>query len=172
VRIIQSRWRGIADASDLAQLALEELLAALPTFRFASRFSTWAFTVIVRRVARAQRGERAAKRAAIVEPLTEQLAIGKGLVAPMEVEATAEARVLAALSAEVLARRADERLARIFHLWAVEDKRLAQIGHAMGLSSARVSTLVEQARTILRDDPAIRAWLDTPDDTPGDHSST
>lgn len=165
VRIAQQHAYGMADdplgdADDLAQLALEELVHALPSYRYASRFSTWAYTIITRRVQRYVRDSRAAKRAGRPASLDEHGEAGQLAIAPTTVEAPAEASALLDLVVDLLGREADERLARIFYLWVVEEQRLAQIGQHVHLSTGRVSTLIERARQILQHNPAILAWTD------------
>jgi RNA polymerase sigma factor (sigma-70 family) len=165
VRIAQRHAFGaaddpLADGDDLAQLALQELAHALPSYRYASRFSTWAYTVIARRVQRYVRDSRASKRAGRPTSLDDQriasrLAIDAGIV-----EAPAEANALLDLILDVLSREADQRLARIFYLWVVEEKRLIQIGQRVHLSPGRISILIEQAYQILQRSPAILAWVD------------
>lgn len=164
LRIVQRHAANLAadvhvDVHDLAQLALEEIARALPDYRYACRFSTWAYAVVVRRVQRYARDSRAAKRAARPESLDEQhdaVAVVDGSVA---VEAAAEAQALRDLVQQVLVARADARLATIFALWAVDDLRLNEIGRQVRLSAPRVSVLLEQARQLLRHDPAILDWI-------------
>jgi RNA polymerase sigma factor (sigma-70 family) len=167
VRIAQHHAFGAADdplvdANDLAQLALEELAHALPSFRHASRFSTWAYTVIARRVQRYVRDSRAAKRAGRPTSLDDQSVASHVIIEAATVEAPAEANALLDLIMDVLSREADERLARIFYLWAVDDQRLAQIGQQLHLSTGRISVLIEQAQQILLHSPAMLDWIDQP----------
>src|SRR5262245_2403711 len=57
------------DFEDLVQIALEELNEAIATYRFNSRFSTWAYTVVVRAAQHVIRERRAAKRSGTLIPL-------------------------------------------------------------------------------------------------------
>jgi RNA polymerase sigma factor (sigma-70 family) len=167
VRIAQHHAFGAADdplvdADDLAQLALEELAHALPSYRYASRFSTWAYTVIARRVQRYVRDSRAAKRAGRPASLDDQSTAIQLAIDPATIEAPAEASALLEVIMDVLSREADDRLAQIFYLWVVEERRLVQIGQQVHLSTGRVSILIGQAHQILQHNPAILAWIDQP----------
>lgn len=159
------RQKGIAwsadiatDGDDLAQVALTQLASALPSFRYASRFSTWAYSVIIHSVRRHLRDQNALKRSG--RPLSldqhpEIVALPSPVGRP---EGAAETSVLAALIDEVLAGQPDQRLAQIFKLWAIEDLRPAQIGRRVHLSASRVRVVLAQARNLLRRQPAIQAW--------------
>jgi len=147
------------DVHDLAQLALEEIMQALHSYRYASRFSTWAYAVISRRVQRHIRDSRAAKRAVRPESLDLHDQAGPMFAERVSIDAPVEAGTLLELVLSVLTRRADERQAQIFYLWAVEEQRLAQIGQQVQLSASRVSILIEQARQTLRSAPELLAWI-------------
>jgi RNA polymerase sigma factor (sigma-70 family) len=167
VRIAQRHAFGAAgdplvDASDLAQLALEELAQALPTYQYGSRFSTWAYTVIARRVQRYVRDSRAAKRAGRPSSLDDQRVAGGLIVDSAAVEAPVEASALIELIMDVLTQEANQRLAQIFYLWAVQEQRLVQIGQQLHLSTGRVSVLIEQAHQILLHYPDILDWIEQP----------
>ncbi len=58
----------------------------------------------------------------------------------------------------ILAEQPDQRLGHLFYLWAVEDRRSAEIGALVHLHPSRVRALLQQIRLLLRDHPAIRAW--------------
>jgi RNA polymerase sigma factor (sigma-70 family) len=165
VRIAQRHAFGaaddpLADGDDLAQLALQELANALPSYRYASRFSTWAYTVIARRVQRYVRDSRASKRAGRPTSLDDQSITSHLAIDATIVEAPAEAIALLDLILDVLSQQADQRLARIFYLWVVEEQRLVRIGQQVHLSPGRISTLIEQAYQILQRSPVILAWVD------------
>jgi RNA polymerase sigma factor (sigma-70 family) len=167
IRIAQRHAFGAAndplvDTDDLAQLAVEELAQALPSYRYASRFSTWAYTVITRRVQRYVRDSRAAKRAGRPVSLDAPGEVGQLAIDPAAIEAPAEAHMLLELMLDVLGREADTRLAHIFYLWVVEEQRLVQIGQQLQLSTGRVSTLIAHACQILQRHPALLAWIDQP----------
>jgi RNA polymerase sigma factor (sigma-70 family) len=164
LRIIQRA--GYTDAShplmnldDLAQSALEELVQALPEYAYRSRFSTWAYPIIVRAARHAWVHLRAAKRSGPTVALNEEIAeAGPTLSEREHPEQVASANELAALVQSVLVARKDERLALIFRLWAEEDRRLVDIASIVGLDASRVSVLLKQARLLLQENPSIRAW--------------
>jgi RNA polymerase sigma-70 factor (ECF subfamily) len=149
------------DSEDLAQIAQMELIRSLASFRYNSRFSTWAYQVVVRGVQRHLRNARAQKRAARPESLDQ-------LPADIEIKqdnlenpiTLAEAHTLAEQIAAILTDYADQRLAQIFQLWANADLSAEEIGRRVKLSPSRVRTLLAQAREHLRQHPQIRAWLD------------
>src|SRR5206468_757811 len=78
---------------------------------------------------------------------------------PMPDEAALDGS-FAALWRQVLARHPDHRLVSIFQLWAYEERTLRVIGEQLNLSTARVHTLLGQAIALLRDETAIRDWLE------------
>jgi RNA polymerase sigma factor (sigma-70 family) len=168
IRILRHQGLGapgdaLTDTQDLAQTALEELVRALPSYRYASRFSTWAYTVISRSAQRYLRDRYAAKRSSKSESLEWQHELELALGAADSPEAQSEARALSGLIAALLDSHGDRRMAEMFRLWAIEDQRLADIARRMRLSPARVSVMIEQICQLLRQDPAILAWLgDTP----------
>ncbi|MCG8352901.1 MAG: sigma-70 family RNA polymerase sigma factor [Chloroflexales bacterium] len=149
------------DAEDLAQIAQMELIRSLASFRYSSRFSTWAYQVIVRSVQRHLRNAKAQKRAARPESLDQ-------LPADIDIEQAndenpttlAEVHTLAAQIEAILTDYAGQRLARIFQLWASADLSAEEIGRRVKLSPSRVRTLLAQAREHLRQHPQIRAWLE------------
>jgi RNA polymerase sigma factor (sigma-70 family) len=134
VRIAQHHAFGatddpLVDANDLAQLALEELAHALPSYRYASLFSTWAYTVIARRIQRYVRDSRAAKRAGRPASLDDQSVASRLMSDPATVEAPAEANALLDLMMDVLSREADERLARIFSYGSLKSNDLYRLAN-------------------------------------------
>ncbi|MFL5804717.1 MAG: sigma-70 family RNA polymerase sigma factor [Roseiflexaceae bacterium] len=149
----------LADTQDLAQTALEELVRALPSYRYASRFSTWAYTVISRSAQRYLRDRKAAKRSGKHESLEWQHELELALGAADSPEAQSEAHALSGLIDALLTNHSDWRLAEMFRLWVIEDQRLADIARRMRLSPARVSVMMEQVCQLLRRDPAILAWI-------------
>ena len=163
LRILQRQGLWSADAlaeiEDLAQIALEELAHALPSFRYASRFSTWAYAVISRRAQRYLRERGAAKRSGPTESLDQREEWDELARDDEGPETQAEAGALAALIDSILAEQPDPRLALIFHLWASQDQRLVDIGRRVGLSPSRVSVLIEQTCRALRENPRVLAWL-------------
>jgi RNA polymerase sigma factor (sigma-70 family) len=152
------------DGEDLAQIARIELVRAIASFHYASRFSTWAHQVIVRSVQRAIRDRQALKRAIRPASLDQLPHVDASIGDAEHPESAAAARVLAERIAAVLEEQADQRLARIFHLWAVADLRVEEIGKIVHLHPSRVRALLLQARQILRDAPEIQSWREDIDD--------
>lgn len=168
---VQIAWQqlgGSADdpvhsAADLAQLALEELAQSLADYHYASSFATWAYIVIARRVRRALRDAQTARRSGTVASLDALQDNAPTLSAADAVEAPVDAGALLDLAITILQQEPDQRLAAIFQLWASEDRRLVEIGQQLHLSTGRVSILLERARLLLQQHPAMLAWLDLPD---------
>lgn len=150
---------GASDLEDLAQIACLELARSLREYRYESRFSSWAFQVIVRSVRNELRARRAQKRFGQTAYLEDSGALELALAEDEHPESVAAARLLSTLAQSVLASQPDARLARIFQLWALEDRRVAEIGAQVGLSPARVRVLLGQIVELLRRDVQIRAWL-------------
>lgn len=152
------------DSEDLAQVARAELSRALGSYRYRSRFSSWAYSVVVRCAQRQMRAARAARRSAAPGSLD---ALEEG-AAPADPrprhEERAHGRLLAERVAAALAAHPDRRLAPIFQLWAVEERTSAEIGAIVRLHESRVRALLKQARELLRADPAIRGWADGHED--------
>ena len=148
------------DLDDLTQMALDEVMKALASFRFESRFSTWSYTVVVRRGRRYLRDLSAAKRSTNQVSLDHHSAAGAAIPAAAHPEVAVVGRALAELVDSVLTEVGGMRLAHIFRLWAQEDMRLVDIGHRVGLSTSRVSVLLDQARQILQHHHEIRSWRD------------
>ncbi len=149
----------MVDGDDLAQVALEALIRALPSFHYASRFSTWAYAVVGRSIQRYLRDLHASKRHRQVESLELYHELNDIPAADVQPEAHSEASALAALIEHVLAEHTDARLAYIFQLSTRDELRLAQIGQLVHLSPSRVSIVLAQARELLRQSPELRAWL-------------
>ncbi len=174
VRIV--RHTGFADADnpllaaeDLAQIALEQLIRSLPNYSYRSRFTTWAYPIIVRAAQRQWEALQSAKRrgaAVSLQSLTTESEPESGTIDHPEI--LAQARALAELAQQVLADSKDTRLAYIFELWALHDQRLQDIAHAIGLNSSRISVLLKEARSLLQANQSIRAWADTPTDDDGE----
>lgn len=150
---------GALDFEDLAQVARVGLLQALPEFRYASRFSTWAYSVVARSARNELRARQAKKRLAAIESF-DQLAEQPALAVDQapHPEATAQSRLLGELIERVLGEQRDRRMLPIFRLWAERDQRVADIGEAVGLSEARVRVLIGQIVALLQHDPRVRAW--------------
>lgn len=146
------------DLDDLAQIALLELARSLPSYRYASRFSTWAYQVITRGVQRHLRDLSAQKRAGEIDrgvnPLALAVPVGKRELP----ESLARDRALAALVDSELKAAMGARNAEVFRLWARDDLSAEMIGRKVGLSVARVHAIIAQARTYLRGQATIRHW--------------
>jgi len=159
---------GAVECDDLAQIAWAELSRALPSFQYASRFSTWAHQVVIRSVQRHLRDSRAKKRAG------RPLSLDQTPDPPVPIserdhpEAQADASVLRALVDDVLCRHPDRRLALIFKLRQDDDQSIAKIGRHVRLSPQRVRALLTLIYELLRNDPSLRAWLADEDDQPGE----
>lgn len=166
------RHTGLADSTgplsspeDLSQIALEEVLKALPSYAYRSRFTTWAYPVIVRAVQRQCSSHRAAKRSGPTLSLDAALsATDPQASAGDHPEVASSAHLLAELARQVLSESKDTRMALVFQLWAVEDRRLTDIARVVGLDPSRVSVLLKEARKLLQQDPSVRAWLGEPED--------
>jgi RNA polymerase sigma factor (sigma-70 family) len=163
LRILRRQGFGSADLlssdEDLAQVTLEELIRALPSFQYASRFSTWAYAVISRSAQRYLRDRKAAKRSGRTESLEQHEELDVAAPEAERPEALAEAHELAALVGAVLSTEEDQRLAEIFRRWASKDERLVDIARSVHLSPSRVSVLIEHICQLLQQSPAILAWL-------------
>lgn len=165
LRIVRSRYPDarqppLAEAHDLAQDGLLALSQSLARFHYDSRFSTWAYAVVLRIAHRRARDLRAAKRAAEAASIESVVECGDLPAAPDELEQMVAASVLAAAAEAILGAHADARLSQIFRLWAIHDQRAAQIGALVRLSPSRVAALIAQGRALLRAHPSVVAWRD------------
>jgi RNA polymerase sigma factor (sigma-70 family) len=146
------------DLEDLAQVARAELARALPAYRFQSRFSSWAYRVVVQSAARQIRHARAEKRSARPDSLHQAPGVDALVATVADPELAAQGRLLAERVAAVLAAQPDRRLLSIFQQWALEERGTAEIGAVVRLHPSRVRALLAQARQALRADPVIQAW--------------
>ena len=165
LRIVRHRQRSmaddhVADPADLTQLALECMVRSLPTYHYASRFSTWAYAVIAHTLQHEHRERHAAKRAVQPRSLEREHMRGGDVPYQHDLDSEIVLRALVRQVAEILRTARDDRLLRIFQLWAFEVQRLADVGRQVGLSIGRVSVLIEQARRMLQTHPALIAWRD------------
>lgn len=149
---------------DLAQEAMHDLWRGLPSFRYQSRFYTWAYAVICHCLSRHYRALQTQKRNALIQiqSLEGMLSLidtlpDRATLAPDEAALDGS---FATLLRQVLARHPDDRLVPIFQLWAYEERTLRVIGEQLNLSTARVHTLLGQAIALLRNETAIRDWLE------------
>lgn len=146
------------EVEDLAQVARADLARALPSYRYESRFSSWAYRVVVQSATRQIRRARAEKRA--VRPASLDQSEEAALVSDpaADPESAARARLLAERVATVLSAQPDQRLLVIFQQWSLEERGTAEIGALVRLHPSRVRALLARAREALRADPAIQAW--------------
>jgi RNA polymerase sigma factor (sigma-70 family) len=147
------------DIDDLAQIALLELVHALPTYHYTSCFSTWAYAVIVRRMKRHLRDRSALKRSGNAVSLNTNCETTVPVATAEQPETIAEGHIFADLIYEVLARQQGMQVAEIFQMWANDDIKLAHIGEHVQCSSSWTRALLNKARTSLQQHPGIQAWL-------------
>jgi RNA polymerase sigma factor (sigma-70 family) len=147
------------DDDDLTQIAMIALQGALPTYQYRSRFSAWAYSVVVRRIKRYNRDSRRLRRKALLLSL-DQITTHDPDRAPPADDRTEDETHTQALYAQierVLAAQPDRRLRTIIHLAYVEDCHPADIGARVDLQPARVRALIRQARRIISADPVLHA---------------
>lgn len=147
------------EAHDMAQTALLELVAALPSFRFQSTLKTWAYQVIVNTARRMLRDSRAQKRPQQCASLDQLPGFDQPIPAGEQPPAVTELQLLGELVGAVLAYSGDARMARIFLLHAANDYTTETIGRLVQLHPSRVRALLADARAILQHHPALQAWL-------------
>ncbi|MFO7169244.1 MAG: sigma-70 family RNA polymerase sigma factor [Chloroflexota bacterium] len=169
--ILVGRFANIREASaatmseqDLSQEAMHDLWHALQSFRYESRFQTWAFTVISNCYIRVYRSARAQKRRAThgvisLDSLPSQAEVIEDSAGHTP-EDEAVGTALADLISQILVQHPDGRLHRIFELWAHGDQPLRSIGEQLHLSIPRVHALLNQALALLRQEDRLRTWDD------------
>jgi RNA polymerase sigma factor (sigma-70 family) len=149
------------DSDDLIQVAQSELVRSIAQFQYHSRFSTWAYRVVVQSVQRSIRNSQALKRAVRPDSL-DQLAEGDTPhYSENYLEAHTAGQMLLERIVALLAAHSDERLAVIFRLAVVDDRSTEEIGQLVQLHPSRVRALLAQARTFLREHSDIRQWNDS-----------
>ncbi len=155
---------GAIDLDDLAQEALYDLWRGLGSYRYRSRFQTWAFTVISNCLIRACRASQTQKRGA--RPQTQSLdalieaghtLYDRTAPAPDEL---ALSHTLDTLLQQTLTQHPDQRLTTIFQLWACEEQTLRTIGEQLNLSATRVHGLLHEALTLLRNELTSLDWIE------------
>lgn len=149
---------GLHSIDDLAQTARIALVQALPGYRYRSRFSSWAYSVIERSTRDQLRAARAQRRSGDTTSLDGLAEASQPSDRSAAHEQSAYARLLGERIAIVLGNHPDRRVARIFHLWAVEDRTSAEIGQIVNLHESRVRALLKMARELLRADPELQDW--------------
>ncbi|NTW02897.1 MAG: sigma-70 family RNA polymerase sigma factor [Oscillochloris sp.] len=150
------------DIDDLTQIALLELTRSLPTFRYQSRFSTWAYQVIIGGVRRHLRDMAARKRNGDIDPSVDPEMVEIALGVHDLPETHTWASMLSEAVYRELAAALGQRNADIFSLWACHDLSAEMIGQRFGLSTTRVHALLKQAREYLRNCASIQAWREVP----------
>lgn len=146
------------DEDDLAQMASIALMHSLEQFRYRSPFVVWASRVIVFSVQRYIRDTYACKRDGHTVSLEELEEFETCDPTPETPETLATAQILFAQINDVLNQHPDQRLKRIFHLWAMQDQSAAQIGRIVNLSDSRVRGLMCLARDYLHKHTDIQQW--------------
>lgn len=146
------------DLDDLMQTAIMAMIRSIPTFQYRSRFSTWAYQVIIRSVQRYIRYCKADKRAVIPDSLDLMVETDMLPYQDAYLEAKVDGALLLQRVADVLADQPDRRLYSIFHCWALQAWPTADIARHVSLHPSRVRTLLGQTRSMLRQHSAIRNW--------------
>jgi len=150
--------------NDFVQDALIDLYRGLGRFTYRSRFATWAYTVVSRSGIRHHRSLQAQKRVLLREArsLDELANSGIALHDPhSSPERVVLGSVLRQQIDQVLAQQDDQRLVMIMKLWLDRGDTLREIGGELHLSVTRVHMLLEQARALLRANPALQAWVES-----------
>ena len=153
-------YDSMVSSEDLEQIARLELVRSLATYHYHSRFSTWAHSVIVKSLYRHRRNQQASKRSGDVVSLDESPVLDASSARVDHPEDLASALMLLEQINVVLGTHHDDRLRQIFHLWAVKDIQVEEIGRQIHLSPSRTRTLLRLARQLLREHPDIQAWLE------------
>lgn len=154
---------GVLSIDDLAQTARIALVQALPSYRYRSRFSSWAYSVIERSARDQLRAARALRRSGDTTSLEGLAETSQPTDFSVAHEQSAYVQLLAERIAVILGDQADRRLAHIFHLWAIEDRTSAEIGMIVNLHASRVRALLKLARELLGADPELQEWNDVPE---------
>lgn len=170
LRILAQRFGGqqlrgdpSAHLSDVQQDALLDLWRGLRTFRYQSRFHTWATTIVVNCAVRRLRSGSAQKRdAKLTQPIDTAASVVDSLpdeqaILPEQAALSAE---LSAIVRQVLEAQPDERLRVVFELWVVDRQSMRAIGERLHLSPARIHALFHQAIDLIRQRLYADGWLD------------
>lgn len=145
-------------AEDIIQMAQFELARSLARFRYLSSFKTWSYHVVVQTAMHLVRDSLAKKRAQRPLSLDGPLALEVALQEARHPEAEVHCQQLLALATQILRREKDDRLALIFELWASHDRTTEEIAQTVNLHPSRVRALLQEARTLLKNHPAIQQW--------------
>lgn len=146
------------DQEDLVQIGLKDLYDALPSFRFNSRLSTWAYTVVVRAARHVVRDRRASKRSAIIISLDDPETAAYLTSHKDNPAANVQNIALIMTIEHILNEHGGPRWVKLFRLWIQQDQRLVDIGRQIGLSPTRVSVLLGQMADLLRQHVDMREW--------------
>jgi RNA polymerase sigma factor (sigma-70 family) len=149
---------GAVDCEDLGQIAQMALVASLPKFAYRSSFSTWAHQVVVQSVCRHIRDSYAQKRAQRPDSLDAMPEFDTPAYDDDQPERQAITNDLLDQINAIFTNEGEARLARIFYLWAVEDRTTTDIGSLIHLHPSRVRALLSQARTLLQQHSTIQTW--------------
>ncbi|EFO81197.1 ECF subfamily RNA polymerase sigma-24 factor [Oscillochloris trichoides DG-6] len=149
---------GAVELKDLIQIAQAALLASLPSFRYKSSFYTWAYKVVVLCIRRHIRDTKATKRGHQADSLDENPELD--LPDPRQIDPSEQlmGSMLHHTIHAILLQHGDERLAKIFDLYAVHDRPTAEIARTFDLHPSRVRALLTDARKVLRNHPEMQAW--------------
>lgn len=148
------------DCDDLAQVALLELARSLPGYRYASRFSTWAYQVITRAVQRHLRDLAAKKRAGEIDRAVDLNSLALLAGEADQPEQQASGRFLTMLVEDELLAAFGRRNTVVFHLWARDDLSAEMISRRIGLSTARIYAIIALAREHLQARATIKQWYE------------
>lgn len=168
IRFLLSKTGGtIADQvavslEDMAYEAVQDVVRGLPSFCYKSKFETWVFVIASNCLARHYRSLSTQRHQGVTaeQSLDALLEVGDTIIADFAPEPVQDVlyHLLARQIQEVLARHQDRRLEVIFDLAMKDDLTLRDIGKRLNLSVGRVHTLLQQALSLLRDDPDIQNW--------------
>lgn len=157
-----SRDSAIAE-EDLAQIGRTELLASLDDFQYRSRFSTWAYHVVICAVLRCIRDQGAKKRTAPTDalPVTDEQML---MIVDDELpDLMVFSKLLYTEVAQILHDRLGPQTAQVFQLFARDDMKAAAIAARCDLHLAQVYQMIREARRVLRNHPDMlflreRGW--------------
>lgn len=146
---------------DIVQNVVLEIFRSMDKFRYESRFSTWSYSVAVRRFLRDRRDAQSQRngRNKTVDSLKSSDEWNYLLSEEQQPEQIAEEAILAMMVRQLLMDTLGEQPALIFHLWAFEGFSLSDIVRKTNLHYPRVRMIAHKARDIVRNDDDVRAWL-------------
>lgn len=139
------------EEADLLQTALGEIAGGLKGFRHCCRLNTWIHQITLNSLRRGYRDRNAQRRKGATVALADTVAEAYN---PLMEEA--RYRTLIEEIAGLLSEQGDPRLLSVFQLAIVEDRRLADIGQRLALSTTRTHGLLKRVRQVLCADPSLR----------------